>query len=76
MFGVQALTVAMLDDFLLAVPRIEGDEDSHTLTRGQSEGARSDELLRKLNVPPAIEKTQQRSQRSGVGYNFLASSRS
>ena len=58
MFGVQALTVAILDDFLLVVPRKEGDEDSYTLTRGQSEGARFDELLRKLNVPPAIEKTQ------------------
>lgn len=58
MFGVQALTVAMLDDFLLVVPRKEGDEDSYTLTRGQSEGARFDELVRKFNVPPAIEKTQ------------------
>ena len=58
MFGVQALTVAMLDDFLLAVPRKEGDKDSDTLTRGQSEGARFDDLLMNLNVLPAKEKIQ------------------
>lgn len=57
-FGVQALTVAMLDDFLRVVPRKQGDEDSGTLTWEQSEGARFDELLMKLNLPLALQKTQ------------------
>ena len=57
--GVKAETLAMLDDFLLVVPRREEDSDTAVLSRGQEEANRFDDLLSKLNLPKAPEKDQE-----------------
>ena len=48
----------MLDDFLIVSPRKTADTDDVTLERGRSEGALFDSLLKELNLPLAIEKSQ------------------
>ena len=50
--------MAMLDDFLLVSPRKPEDTDEDTLARGRKEGALFDSLLKELNLPPAVEKSQ------------------
>ena len=51
--------VPMLDDFLIVVPRKEGDSDELTIRRGKQEGLKFDSLLHDLNLPKAPEKDQQ-----------------
>ena len=56
--GVQALTVAMLDDFLIVCPRTSKDSDESVLRRGQAEGAAFDRELKMLGLPKAANKDQ------------------
>ena len=56
---VKADMVPMLDDFLIVVPREEGDSDELTISRGKQEGQKFDALLHDLNLPKAPEKDQQ-----------------
>ena len=56
--GVQALTVAMLDDFLIVCPRTSKDSDESVLQRGEAEGAAFDRELKMLGLPKAVSKDQ------------------
>ena len=51
--------VPMLDDFLIVVPRKEGETDEAVISRGEQEGQKFDSLLDSLNLPKAPEKDQQ-----------------
>ena len=57
--GVKASIVAMLDDFLLVVPREETDTDKVSIRKGQQAGCEFDKLLARLNLPKAPAKDQQ-----------------
>lgn len=56
--GMKALTVAMLDDFLLVCPRQPKDSDQDALNRGRPEGEFFDKVLRELILPKAVSKGQ------------------
>ena len=51
--------VPMLDDFLIVVPRKEGDSDEIIISRGEQVGQKFDALIDDLNLPKAPEKDQQ-----------------
>ena len=51
--------VPMLDDFLIVVPRKEGDSDEIITSRGEQVGQKFDALIDDLNLPKAPEKDQQ-----------------
>ena len=51
--------VPMLDDFLIVVPRKEGETDEAVISRGEQEGQKFDSLLDNLNLLKAPEKDQQ-----------------
>ena len=57
-YGVEAMSVAMLDDFLLVCKRRFHDSDETVLDRGRREEEKFDSLLAKLNLPKAPEKDQ------------------
>ena len=57
-FGVRCQTVAMLDDFLLVLPRKKGESDDDLLQRARDDVGRFDELLSSLNLPKAPKKDQ------------------
>ena len=57
-YGVEAETLAMLDDFLLVVPRGESDSDETVLSKGQIVAHKFDKLLSSLGLPKAPEKDQ------------------
>ena len=56
--GVDANIVAMLDDFLLVVPRKSTDTDISALKNGERNGKKFDKLLAQLNLPKAPNKDQ------------------
>ena len=56
--GVRANIVAMLDDFLLVVPREKTDTDEVSIRKGQQAGCEFDKLLARLNLPKASAKDQ------------------
>ena len=58
MFGVLSKTVAILDDFLLVLPRRRGESDEKLLERATVDSEKFDELLKNLNLPKAKEKDQ------------------
>ena len=51
-------TVAILDDFLLVLPRRRGESDEDLLERSRVDVGKFDELLISLNLPRAKEKDQ------------------
>ena len=51
--------VPMLDDFLIVVPRKEGETDEAVISHGEQEGQKFDSLLHSLNLPKAPEKDQE-----------------
>ena len=55
---VKAKIVAMLDDFLLVVPKLSAETDADTLRRGKQAGVDFDKLLKRLNLPKAPTKDQ------------------
>ena len=57
-YGVKALTVAILDDFLPVVQRRKAETDDNVLTRCKEAVHRFDNLLSRLNLPKAPEKDQ------------------
>ena len=57
-FGVRCQTVAMLDDFLLVLPREKGESDDDLLQRARDDVGRFDELLSSLNLPKVPKKDQ------------------
>ena len=57
-FGVLSKTVAILDDFLLVLPRRRGESDEKLLERATVDAEKFDELLKNLNLPKAKEKDQ------------------
>ena len=57
-YGVKALTVAILDDFLLVVKRRKAETDDNVLARSIDAVQRFDNLLFRLNLPKAPEKDQ------------------
>ena len=56
--GGRANIVAMLDDFLLVVPREKADTDEVSIRKGQQAGCEFDNLLARLNLPKASAKDQ------------------
>ena len=56
--GVDVNIVAVLDDFLLVVPRKSTDTDVTALKDGERNGKKFDKLLDKLNLPKAPNKDQ------------------
>ena len=58
-FGVKALSVVILDDFLMVVPRRARDSDETVLQRARMEANIFDALLDKLGLPKAKEKDQE-----------------
>ena len=56
--GVQALMIAMLDDFLIVCPRALKDTDESVLRRGRAEGEAFDRELKALGLPKAVSKDQ------------------
>ena len=57
--GVEADMVPMLDDFLIVVPKTEGESDELTIARAEQEGQKFDSLMHDLNLPKAPEKDQE-----------------
>ena len=57
--GVKANMAAMLDDFLLVVPRLDTDSDKEIIQRGEKVGRDFDELLARLHLPKAPAKDQE-----------------
>ena len=50
---------AMLDDFLLVVPRLDTDSDNEIIQRGEKVGRDFDKLLARLHLPKAPAKDQE-----------------
>ena len=73
-FGVQYQTVAILDDFLLALPRKTGESDEDRLQRARVDVGRFDELLSSLYLPKAPEKDQPPNF-STIWYGFIYNSK-
>ena len=57
-YGVKAMSVAMLDDFMLVCRRRTTDTDESVLSRGRLEVGKFDKLLAELHLPKAPEKDQ------------------
>ena len=57
-YGVKSRSVAILDDFLLVLPRLKGETGDSALQRGRKDVKLFDSLLHKLRLPKAPEKDQ------------------
>ena len=55
---MRSKTVAILDDFLLVLPRKAGEADNDLLERAGTDTSRFDKLLHDLHLPKAQEKDQ------------------